>query len=75
MPREKENLEKVTVRLYIGDKEELNSFYPQLGYNKVVRKLITDHLKKLRERVNQKRSETNDDDDIDLSSIADFSLK
>ncbi len=71
MPRRKEDLEKVTVRLHTEDKGDIDEFYPTLGHNKVIRKLVSNHLKQLREKLNEKRSETHDDipaTDIDLDA-------
>lgn len=46
-------LEKVSIRIFVGDREELERFYPALGYNKVVRFLIHKHVKKLQEQENK----------------------
>ena len=69
MPREKENLEKVTIRLHKGDKDEIDDFYPRLGHNKIIRKLVSDHLKKLRANVDDKRNQTDEpaSDPIDIT--------
>ena len=41
MPRRSEHdLEKVTIRLYRGDKEALQKYAPELGYNGVIRHLV-----------------------------------
>lgn len=54
MPRHPENLIKKTIRLNAGDTEELDSYYPTLGYNKVIRELVHRHLVRLRERTNRR---------------------
>lgn len=54
MPRQDQNLIKKTIRLYAGDTEELDGFYPTLGYNAVIRELVRRHLKRLRERTNRR---------------------
>lgn len=73
MPRAKQDLEKVTIRLKTGHAQELNEFYPSMGYNRVIRDIVENHLKKLRERLNQKRSQLHDD--IEPSDIADISIE
>lgn len=74
MPREKENLEKKTIRLTIGTADELNEFYPALGYNKVIRHLVNSHLKTLDARLNEKRSQLDDDDTLNPSDVAGITL-
>lgn len=44
MPRRKENLEIKTLRLSAGATEALQAFYPNLGYNRVIRLLVDKHL-------------------------------
>ena len=66
MPRNKLDLEKVTLRLFTGDKSRLEDYYPTVGYNAIVRKLVHAHLKKLDERVNLKQSEQENSDDLDI---------
>lgn len=73
MPRPKENLEKVTIRLTDGACAELAEFYPHLGHNKAIRIIVDKHIKTLREKLNQKRSNTDGDIELgDITSIADF---
>ena len=40
-------MEKVTIRLYKGDKETLNELLPNLGYNQVIRTLVRNLITKL----------------------------
>jgi hypothetical protein len=47
----KEDLEVVTLRLYQGDKDRLDEYYPQLGYNKIVRLIVRNHLQRLDKKV------------------------
>ena len=49
MPKEDRNLSLVSVRLFEHDLEKLKEFYPR-GYNKVIRKLVARHVRKLEER-------------------------
>jgi len=49
-----EDLVKVTIRLYDGDKEELDEFYPSLGHNRVIRDLVRKHIRLLRERISHR---------------------
>ncbi len=53
---ERDNVEKevVTLRLYKGDKEILNEFYPRAGYNRVVRILVRKHIRALQEKLSRK---------------------
>lgn len=46
-----DDYEKVTIRINKGDKEKLSSYYPRLGYNKVIRKLIESFIRSMDERV------------------------
>lgn len=69
MPRAKTDLEKVTIRLHAGDKSELDEFYPRSGHNRVIRNLVHQHIKMLREKLNQQRSTL--DDDIEPGDITD----
>ncbi len=43
MPRPKEDLEKITIRLHRGDTKVLEQFYPNVGYNAAIRKLVRKH--------------------------------
>lgn len=49
----KEDLEKVTIRLTTGAKEKLNTLYPSLGYNKVIRRLVDNFTRGVEEKVSQ----------------------
>ena len=55
MPRKREGLQKVSVRLYEGEKDELADFYPE-GHNWAIRNLVHAHLKKLKELRNHQIS-------------------
>jgi len=46
---------KVSLRLYAGDKERLQAFYPRLGYNAAVRELVRRHVKALEARLEEQR--------------------
>ena len=45
------DLVKVTLRLNESDIEALRTFYPSVGYNKIVRKLVRDHVQAVTDRV------------------------
>ena len=45
--------EKVTIRLYIGDKERLRRFFPTLDYNRAIREIIKHALDRAEEKFNQ----------------------
>lgn len=53
MPRKKEAepLEKVTISLFKGDMEKLQSIYPQIGGSKVIRELTRTHLLNIEAKV------------------------
>lgn len=53
MPRPKEDLEKVTLRLRRGDADKLKQFYPSLGYNEAIRRIVGHHVKNLEEKLNR----------------------
>ena len=42
-----EPMEKVTIRLFVGDKDRVQAYYPTAGHNEVIRKLVRKHLKML----------------------------
>lgn len=50
-------LTKLTIRMFEGQKEELESFYPRQGYNWAIREIVDQHLRYLRSKV----KETEDD--------------
>ena len=57
MPRHVDgDLEKVTLRLYDGDFSRVQQYYPVIGANEAIRKIIRSHLKKLDEQMSQKES-------------------
>lgn len=47
-------LETVLVRLHAGDKDRLRAFYPKVGHTKVIRLLVSEHLKKLELKFQEK---------------------
>lgn len=47
------DLEKVTVRLFHGHKEKLSEYFPDLGYNKVIRIAVHNLIKKTEEKLNE----------------------
>ncbi len=46
---------KVSLRLYAGDKEKLQSFYPRLGYNAAIRELVRRHTRALDAKLEEKQ--------------------
>ena len=44
---ENTELIKVTIRLYVGDKERLDELYPEQRHNFIIRELIHKHIKKI----------------------------
>lgn len=57
MPRPREDLEKVNLRLIRGDVATLQKFYPNVNYNRVIRTIIHKHIRMLNERASQALSE------------------
>lgn len=43
----------VTIRIYDGDRERLERFYPTLKYNRAIREIIKKHLDGLEETLNR----------------------
>lgn len=43
----KSNLEKLSVRLVDGDAAKINELFPTHGYNKVIRMLVSNFLRKI----------------------------
>lgn len=50
MSQEPDKLEKITLRLYLGDIRTLSDFYPKTGYNRVIRALVRRHVRALKEK-------------------------
>lgn len=44
------------VRLYKGDRARLEQWYPKAGYNKIIRRLVSEHLAKLDAKFEQRIS-------------------
>lgn len=51
MARHRRQTEKVTVRLYEGDKERLNAYFPTQRYTKIIRELVHRTLRQLDEKL------------------------
>lgn len=66
MSRKPEDLEKVTIRLRRGDADKLKQFYPSLGYNEAIRRIVGHHVKQLEEKFNRQLS-THDSEAYDIS--------
>ena len=39
--------EKITLRIFAGDKQRIQSYYPDLWYQQVIRQLLRQHLEML----------------------------
>ncbi len=52
-PKVKSPLEKVTLNLFAGDKDTLQSFFPAKGYSVALRELINNICRRLRESDSQ----------------------
>ncbi len=51
MPKkDKAPMEKVTIRLFEGDKETLSELFPNLSYNQVIRVMVRNLIKKTASR-------------------------
>lgn len=54
------DLEKVTLRLFRGDKDRLQELYPTLGYNSAARQIIKNHIRILEEKASQLKEKEED---------------
>lgn len=61
----KEDLEKVTVRLFRGDKDEIDAMFPNLGHNRVIRQLVRNLLKGIKERAQKTQGNLEIQIDVD----------
>lgn len=63
------DLEKVTIRLHRGDKDEIQRIHPELGHNAVIREIVhawvrkEKHARSLRSHATQNLT----DEDLDLT--------
>lgn len=64
-----QDLEKVTVRLFHGHKDKLSEYFPDLGYNKVIRIAVHNLIKKTEEKLNETYQPQNKT--IDIGDIHD----
>lgn len=48
--------EKVTIRLYTGDKDWLSAMFPNIGYNKVIRELVHKFRRGVEEKSNHQQT-------------------
>ncbi len=60
---------KVSLRLYAGDKERLQTFYPRLGYNAAVRELVRRHIKALEAKLEAENSPAALPISVDLEAL------
>ena len=56
MARSSEDIPLVitTIRIFKGDLQELQRLYPRSGASKIIRNLIRNHLKKVKERAQER---------------------
>lgn len=52
--RKKGELEKKSLRLFKGDSEILDEFYPRAGHSIIIRTIVHNFVKKLQESANRK---------------------
>lgn len=62
MKRSEFPIKKHTIRLYEGDTEKLDLFYPELGHNAVIRETVHRLVKRTEERYNRRISKGASDD-------------
>ena len=62
-PRSDHPLKMYSLRLYEGDPERLQDFYPRKGYATIIRSLIRHHIRKIEERAERRTK------DIDIEVI------
>ncbi len=53
------------MRLFSGDTERLQAYYPKLGYNRVIRTLVAEHLKRLDAKFHESGASEHIDLEID----------
>lgn len=61
---ENEPLVKKTIRLFSGDTERLDEYYPKVGHNRAIRALVRRHLTALDAKVNQRSPDTDELSDL-----------
>lgn len=64
--------EKVVIRLYRGDKDRLAAAYPTVGYNVVIRTLVSKHLRKLDERTFRNLPPSTEPGELEIPAGADL---
>lgn len=42
------------IRLYRGDRDALEEFYPKAGYNRIIRHLVHEHVLKMKAKFDQR---------------------
>jgi len=52
--RKKGKLVKKSLRLFDGDTETIDEFYPKAGHSVIIRAVVHNFVKKLQENINQK---------------------
>lgn len=62
-------LEKVTIRTFKGDCAELAALFPAAGYNKVIRHMIRNLIKSVKEKSQQKQQVNFETQPIDVTQI------
>ena len=61
----REPLEKVSIRLFKGDKARLDDLFPQAGHNRVIRELVRRTIRQIEERASQRQQKELASNDID----------
>lgn len=54
----KKDAEKVTIRLFRGDKDRLAELFPTIGYNGVIRQLVRNFIKGVEEKAQRQAGNT-----------------
>lgn len=52
----RQETEKVTIRVFRGDKEKLSQMFPGLGYNKAMRHIVHNFIKGVEEKAMRQQS-------------------
>jgi hypothetical protein len=60
---------KVTLRLFDGDKDELSTMFPSIGYNAVVRQLVHNFVKGVKEREMRSRQGLTSAQNINIDEL------
>lgn len=59
--------EKISIRLFRGDKEKIAQLYPHIGYNKAIRNIVRNFIKNVEASANEKLARIKEKENKDES--------